>query len=563
MATKNPSINNWNTVTISSGSTGVDKTIDEAINKMQKKISQKNTSSMQDVYEDVADITRQVDDAEGTLKKPFTKGSVGVIPAVGDKSEYETLGELVSAINDNPGTYTIVVGDDFNFGGATYTINSASEVVLDVNNHDINLYDNESLVVKGGGKLTVTGKGSLNRVVGSTKPTLHATLTVSDKGSVLNVECPVTNEDGAPTIVANSGTELNITNTSVTQTCEDARYSNLQVAGATVNIINSVISGLYPNNSTVNADGCTFTDIVETNGSNAPSEINISNSSFSYTGFACYFPSKTGNPNTVNLTNVNVSGYGGILNIGSNLTIDGDSIISTKAQKGELNGCGDANFGKDKQRIYYPAVALINSIMNTGYNNTGVLTIKNGTFIAKDTPVLNVLVNNGTSGDGSLTTTSDYFDLEQGLFSLPLDKELVSEHNVEKKNGKYYYSKKASSVVVAAGTESTYGFPASTFGSIKVKGNSIVGQLKKAENITANFPPEKQNGYYIYLNAEPWEGTEVRRKMNGEWGNFASLSENGKFLIFVGSEKVEVTDIDVKDKNGIITTYHVNVTTTE
>lgn len=62
---------------------------------------------------------------------------------------------------------------------------------------------------------------------------------------------------------------------------------------------------------------------------------------------------------------------------------------------------------------------------------------------------------------------------------------------------------------------------------------------------------------------DPWEGTQARIKRSGSWGNWTSCVDNGDVVFYLGAESIEATDIEVKDTQGTVTPYEVDITAGE
>ena len=539
-------------------SSDVDKVINSAMITNRKNLTQQIVSSIKDVRQQIEDLSARVKNADAVFNSMFDDNVAGVVPAVGGKMEYDNLAELATALGEETGDFNVVLGGAFELTDEPITFDTKANVNLDLNGHDVVLTGEQTIVAKGGTHLTIMGEGSLTRSNKTRSSDPHFVALVQGEGSSLTLEnCELSTDEDYVVVAAAAGTTLTINGGSIYMPFDDSTYAAVETNKVTSTITGTKITGdVFPHDgANMTLEGITIDGNVCTNGSKNASTININNCTIRENNEspAAYLPSKAGQANTVKITGGTLTGGAGILNLGSNVTLTDVTINSTNS--GTITS-GDATYGSEKTRVQYPSAAVVNANMTSGYNGSnGSVTIESGTY----TNVKNITVSSGISGDGSNTPAETGVTINGGTFSEKLSANVRGNLFESEVDGKYVYTSEAPSVVVTAGTEPTYDIPAETFGSIEVKGNYVVGQLKKAEHIVANFPPEKQNGYYIYLNAEPWDGTEVRRKFNGEWGNFTPLSENGKFLIFAGSEKVEVTDIDVKGEDGTITTYHIEV----
>lgn len=100
----------------------------------------------------------------------------------------------------------------------------------------------------------------------------------------------------------------------------------------------------------------------------------------------------------------------------------------------------------------------------------------------------------------------------------------------------------------------------STFGTFSVQGNAITGEAKKVSgyNQFSNITDE-QEGYYLPLNIDPWEGAEVRSSRKPDrWTKF---KDDGVVIVFLGKEKPDQTSwVEVKAPDGGVTKYTINVT---
>ena len=539
-------------------SSDVDKVINSAMITNRKNLTQQIVSSIKDVRQQIEDLSARVKNADAVFNSMFDDNVAGVVPAVGGKMEYDNLAELATALGEETGDFNVILGGAFELTDEPITFDTKANVNLDLNGHDVVLTGEQTIVAKGGTHLTIMGEGSLTRSNKTRSSDPHFVALVQGEGSSLTLEgCTISSDEDYTVIGAASGTTLTVNGGSITMPYEESTYSAIETAKVTSTITSAeVVGDVYAHDgANMTLDNVTIKNgMVVTNGAKTASTITMNNTNItgSKDHSALYLPAKNGEANTVKITGGTLSAGIGVLNLGSNVTL---TDVTVNGVNSSSINCGDATYGAEKTHVQFPTAAVTNAIMNSGYNKAGSVTIESGTY----TSVQNVSINNGIDGNGENTPAETGVTINGGSFYNKLPANVRGDLFETEADGKYVYTSEVPSVVVTAGTEPTYDIPAETFGSIEVKGNYVVGQLKKAEHIVANFPPEKQNGYYIYLNAEPWDGTEVRRKFNGEWGNFTPLSENGKFLIFAGSEKVEVTDIDVKGEDGTITTYHIEV----
>lgn len=112
--------------------------------------------------------------------------------------------------------------------------------------------------------------------------------------------------------------------------------------------------------------------------------------------------------------------------------------------------------------------------------------------------------------------------------------------------------------VVSSGTWGNTDY--STLGTFSIQGKAISGTAKKVEK-EEHFGADKQSGYYLCLNFEPWEGTQTRIKRSGSWGDWTTCKDNGDILYYLGAESIEATDIEVKKQGGSAEAYTLDITT--
>lgn len=108
-----------------------------------------------------------------------------------------------------------------------------------------------------------------------------------------------------------------------------------------------------------------------------------------------------------------------------------------------------------------------------------------------------------------------------------------------------------------------YGKDVSTFGTFSVEGNAVTGEAKKVTGYKQfSNNADEQEGYYLPLNIEPWEGAEVRSSRNPD--KWVKLKDDGVVIVFLGKEKPDqVKWVEAKSKDGGVTKYTINVTVGE
>lgn len=108
-----------------------------------------------------------------------------------------------------------------------------------------------------------------------------------------------------------------------------------------------------------------------------------------------------------------------------------------------------------------------------------------------------------------------------------------------------------------------FGKDVSTFGAFEVAGKTVTGTAKKVTGYKQfSNNADEQEGYYLPLNIEPWEGAEVRSSRKPE--RWAKLKDDGVVIVFLGKEKPDQTQwVEVKSADGGIFKFTVNVSAEE
>lgn len=99
----------------------------------------------------------------------------------------------------------------------------------------------------------------------------------------------------------------------------------------------------------------------------------------------------------------------------------------------------------------------------------------------------------------------------------------------------------------------------STLGTYQIQGTKITGNANKITGFDQfSTDPNEQEGYYLALDIEPWEGAQVRSSRKPE--RWTSLVDDGTVVIFLGKDAPDQVEwYEVKDANGSIIRYSVEV----
>ena len=74
--------------------------------------------------------------------------------------------------------------------------------------------------------------------------------------------------------------------------------------------------------------------------------------------------------------------------------------------------------------------------------------------------------------------------------------------------------------------------------------------------------PNEQEGYYLPIKVEPWEGSQVRSSRNPE--RWTPLKDDGNVVLFLGKEAPDQVEwYEVKDADGTVTRRYVKVSAAE
>lgn len=107
-----------------------------------------------------------------------------------------------------------------------------------------------------------------------------------------------------------------------------------------------------------------------------------------------------------------------------------------------------------------------------------------------------------------------------------------------------------------------YGGDVSTFGEYRVtdRGRAIVGTANKVTVPDFNGEGKPQEGLFYAFDLDPREGTEVRKRKSGAWGDWVKADDK-PFVALIGEDgEVYVDQIEVKDASGKTRAYEVAVT---
>lgn len=101
----------------------------------------------------------------------------------------------------------------------------------------------------------------------------------------------------------------------------------------------------------------------------------------------------------------------------------------------------------------------------------------------------------------------------------------------------------------------------SDFGSYQIEGTNITGTVNKVTGYTGfDEDPEKQEGLYICIDINPWEGTKVYKTPGGSKEQAIPLKDNGIVVARLGKDSVDVESLTFIESNGAEKTYTISVT---
>lgn len=104
-----------------------------------------------------------------------------------------------------------------------------------------------------------------------------------------------------------------------------------------------------------------------------------------------------------------------------------------------------------------------------------------------------------------------------------------------------------------------FGKDASDFGTFTFEGNTVKGEAKKVTGFDQfSDNPDEQEGFYLPVLADPWEGVQFRSgRLPERW---VTLKDDGKIVIFLGKDAPDQTPwYELKDADGLVMRYTVDV----
>lgn len=116
---------------------------------------------------------------------------------------------------------------------------------------------------------------------------------------------------------------------------------------------------------------------------------------------------------------------------------------------------------------------------------------------------------------------------------------------------------------VTVATGERFGKDVATLGEYKIsnRAQTIKGTANCVTDYTGFGTFEKQQGMYLPLNIEPWDGTKVRlHKTDQDWEQWKDLKEDGIVVFRLGDENIEFDELEVGLSTGRNVTYSLNIT---
>lgn len=99
----------------------------------------------------------------------------------------------------------------------------------------------------------------------------------------------------------------------------------------------------------------------------------------------------------------------------------------------------------------------------------------------------------------------------------------------------------------------------SALGTYSLSGTTVTGTAKKVtEYADFSNDPNEQEGYYLPVVIDPWDGAQIRSGRNPE--RWVSLKDDGNVVIFLGKDAPETPWYEVKDAAGTTVRYTIDVT---
>lgn len=121
-------------------------------------------------------------------------------------------------------------------------------------------------------------------------------------------------------------------------------------------------------------------------------------------------------------------------------------------------------------------------------------------------------------------------------------------------------------VEVSVATGQQFGKDVSTLGEYQVsnRAQTIKGTANCITDYTGFGTFEKQQGEYLPLNFEPWDGTKVRlHEKDGDWKDWKNLEKDGVVVFRLGDENIDYDELEVNLSTGRNYTYALDITCAE
>lgn len=99
----------------------------------------------------------------------------------------------------------------------------------------------------------------------------------------------------------------------------------------------------------------------------------------------------------------------------------------------------------------------------------------------------------------------------------------------------------------------------SELGTYEIQGTKITGTANKITEFEQfSNDVNEQEGYYLAVDVEPWDGVQIRSSRNPE--KWTELKDDGIVVIFLGKDAPDqVQWYETKDAKGDVIRYSVNV----
>ena len=98
----------------------------------------------------------------------------------------------------------------------------------------------------------------------------------------------------------------------------------------------------------------------------------------------------------------------------------------------------------------------------------------------------------------------------------------------------------------------------SELGTYEIQGTKITGTANRITEFKQFSSDEnEQEGYYLAVDVEPWDGVQIRSSRNSE--KWTELKDDGIVVIFLGKDAPDLEWYETKDAKGGVIRYSVNV----